>query len=282
MGRPAISELMGVVPGADMGLISSALHKQRGWVESLGQYPVVPTAIPTMKGLPEPDDPNPELTAKQKLTGFAGRVDLTRPARVMSPRATGTICDVLFVARNEVQTTDRAGLGAPIVIGAIGEIMRESLKGDRPGVMEIFNTTGTARIADLVEYKQNTPSELIHSAWEEGLIALSPRLIDLLAKPKRLFELHRRGVVGPGIVNPGSIAGINWPDLARWVPQIARSVRGGHRDISMELRIGRHVYHYLSAETTADAAEKAANELNIMTRGIPESIIPGIVNFYLQ
>lgn len=282
MGKAAMREIMQVIPGADMGLISSAPHKQRGWEDSLEPYPVVPTGIPTMKGLPEPDIPKPKETAVGKLRSFAGRVDLKYAASVMNPRATGTICDVLFVARDEVQTTDREGVGAPIVIGAIGAILKASLKGGRPGAIEIFNTTGTARMADLVRYRGSIPPELIFSAWEEGIIAMSPRLIDLLARPKRLFELHRRGVVGPGIINPGSIAGINWPDLARWVPHIARSLRGGHRDISMEIRLGRHGYHYLSSETTTKDAESAYNELKIMTRGIPESIIPGIVNFYLQ
>lgn len=282
MGKAAISELMGVVPGADMALMSQAKHKYEGFVEALLPYPVIPTQIRTPRGLPEPDVPDPGETAEGKLQSFAGRVDLKYAASVMNPRATGTICDVLFVARDEVQTTDREGVGAPIVIGAIGAILKASLKGDRPGAIQIFNTTGTARMADLVRYREAIPPELIFSAWEEGLIAMSPRLIDLLARPKRLFELHRRGVVGPGIINPGSIAGINWPDLARWVPHIARSLRGGHRDISMEIRLGRHGYHYLSSETTTKDAESASKELNIMTRGIPESIIPGIVNFYLQ
>ena len=282
MGKAAMIEKMLIVPGAGMGFMSQAEHKYRGFVNALSPYPVIPTQIKTPKGLPEPDVPDPEETAEGKLQSFAGRVDLKYAASVMNPRATGTICDVLFVALDEVQTTDRAGLGAPIVIGAIGQILKESLMGDRPGAMKIFNTTGTARMADLVRYRGEIPSELIYSAWEEGQIAMSPKLIDLLARPKRLFELHKRGVVGSGIINPGSIAGINWPSLARWVPQIARSMRGGHRDIFMELRLGRHGYHYLSSETTMKDAESAAQELNTMTRGIPESIIPGIVNFYLQ
>lgn len=282
MGKTEIRQLMQVVHGADMGLISSAPHKQQGWIESLAPYPVTPTPIPASKRLPEPDVSSPADTATGKLQSFAGKVDLGNVVNVMNPRGTGTICDILFVASNEVQTTDRAGLGAPIVIGAIGQILKESLMGDRPGAIEIFNTTGTARMADLVRYRGEIPSELIYSAWEEGQIAMSPKLIDLLARPKRLFELHKRGVVGSGIINPGSIAGINWPSLARWVPQIARSIRGGHRDIFMELRLGRHEYHYLSSETTTKDAESAAKELNTMTRGIPESIIPGIVNFYLQ
>lgn len=282
MGKAETRKFMQVVPGADMGLISSAKHKQQGWIESLAPYPVLPTPIPVAKRLPEPDVVSPAVTATGKLQSFAGRVDLRNTARVMSSNATGTICDVLFVARNEVQTTDRAGLGAPIVIGAIGEVLRHSLNGDRPGAIDISNTTGTARMADLVKYREKIPPELIYSTWVDGVISMSPRLINLLAKPKRLFELHKLGVVGAGIINPGSIAGINWPHLVRWVPQIARSVRGGHRDISMELRLGRHDYHYLSAETTIEEAERAANELDVITRGIPKSIAAGIVGFYLQ
>lgn len=282
MGKAEISKLMQVVPGADMGLMSSAPQKQLGWEKALSPYPVIATPIPTPPRLPERDIPHPDDTATSKLQGFAGQVPLDRVAKELNPRATATICDVLFVAQDQVQTTDRDRLGAPIVIGAIGQVLKDSIKGDRQGTMQIFNTTGTARIADLVKYKANTPNELIFRAWEEGLLALSPRLIDLLAKPKQLFKLHKMGVVGPGMINPKSIAGINWPDLVRGVPQIARSVRGGHRDISMELKLGRHGYHYLSAESTIDEAERAANELDVITRGIPKSIAAGIVGFYLQ
>lgn len=67
MGKAAISELMGVVPGADMALMSQAKHKYEGFVEALLPYPVIPTQIRTPRGLPEPDVPDLERQLKENF-----------------------------------------------------------------------------------------------------------------------------------------------------------------------------------------------------------------------
>lgn len=274
----------GIISGADMGVITSAWNKYASFRHGVSRQnkSIVPTPIRIKNGAKEEDIPNAKDTAKRKLRGFADQVDLRPVEKTMSPNATATIVDVLFVAHNQVQTTDREGRGASTTIAELGATLGDDMRAGRPGEIAIYNTTGTARIADLVQYGGNIPDELVHAAWVEGLMALSPGFISLLSKPKKLFDLHRRGVVGPGIINPRSISAINWPDLVRETPRIARSVKKGQSEISLELQLGRHNSYYLSSESSPESAEQAARELEIVTRGVPPSLVPGIVGFYLR
>lgn len=273
-----------VVDHADMGMITSAWHKYTSFRRAVAIHSpsIVTTPIRICKGAKEDDIPDPGGTAYSKMQNFAAQVDLQPVAEKLKRGATATIVDILFVAHNKVQTTDRERRGANITIAELGDTLGDDMRAGRPGEIAIYNTTGTARVDDLVRYGGRIPDELIYASWVEGLIALSPGFIALLSKPKKLFALHKLGVLGPGMINPGSIAAINWPDLVRGTPNIARSVKGGRSEISLELQLGRHNSYYLSGDTSPEVAEKAARELEVFTRGVPPSLVPGIVGFYLQ
>jgi hypothetical protein len=144
--------------------------------------------------------------------------------------------------------------------------------------MALYHTAGTARINEIVRYGNALPEDLILAEWLEGRMTLSPAVIGLLYKPKRLFAMHKAGVVGEGIINPNSIGGINWVELVRWAPQIARAKP--LEDMWIELDFGRH-HHFFLDKLTRDAEEPAAI-LETWARGIPSIIAQGIANRFLN
>jgi hypothetical protein len=282
MAIPSLSETMAVVSRANMGFISSAPHKQEAWSKGLLPYPrIIPTPIPIQRGAKEPDIPHPRDTAIGKLQAFAAQsIALEATAKQLDPSATATIADVLFVAGGQVMTTDREKRGSSTMIAELGEILKDELDSGRRAEVEIYCTTGTARLKHLTKYKQKIPEHLIYVSWFSGKMTLAPALIALLNKPKKLFRIHELGVVGSDMVRPRSISALQWPEVVRWLPAIARTKVG--RDCWMELELGQHTYHYLSDRTSVQQAEEAAQALDVVVRGIPPSIIPGIVNFYLN
>lgn len=268
-----------IVSGANMGIWSSALHKVAAWKEAVGGIPgAIPTALPIHRRAEEEDVIDPRAAAIGKLRKFSMQSDLAMVAPKLDKNATATAVDVLFVAKERVLTTDREKRGAALAIGALGELMRELAEEGKPAEMGLYHTAGTARISEIIKYGESLPEDLIFAEWLEGRMTLSPAIIGLLYRPKRLFVMHQEGIVGPGIVNPNSIGGINWVELVRWTPQIAR-VRN-REDIWIELDFGRHQHYFLDKQSRD--ADEPASILETWARGIPSIIAQGIANKFLN
>jgi|GEM_PF-4676600 len=273
------AEQLGVVQGANMGLWSSALHKVVAWNEVVSAIPgAIPTALPIPKRAREEDTTNPRMGIIGKLRRFSEQSNLALVAPKLDKNATATAVDVLFVAKERVLTTDREREGVALAIGAQGQLMWELAEEGKPAEMALYHTAGTARISEIIKFGKELPEDLILAEWLEGRMTLSPAIIGLLYKPKRLFAMHRAGVVGEGIINSNSIGGINWVELVRWTPQIARA--RSMEDIWIELEFGRH-QHYILDKKTRDAEESAAI-LETWARGIPSIIAQGVANRFLN
>jgi hypothetical protein len=262
-----------------MGIWSSALHKVAAWKMAMGEIPgAIPTALPIHRKAEEEDVIDPKAVAIGKLRKFSMQSNLAVVAPKLDNNATATAVDVLFVAKERVLTTDREREGAALAIGALGELMWSLAAEGNPAEMGLYHTAGTARISEIIKYGKDLPEDLILAEWLEGRMTLSPAIIGLLYKPKRLFAMHSEGIVGSGIVNPNSIGGINWVELARWTPQIARA--RSQEDIWIELDFGRHQHYFLDKQTRE--AEEPASILETWARGIPSIIAQGIANRFLN
>lgn len=273
-----------VVAGAEwkktVGLISSAPHKISSFVENLPlvdcRLQGVPIAVE--RGVRESDSADPVEAIIYKLNSFLQYTDAMEQLDVASADA-GGVLDVLFTLNTHAFSTDREGVGAVVTITEMARLLREETCGCRPVTIPIWNVSGWASAKDIREYGKNgLRDSRIETPRSELLLTLSPGIVELLSNKKRLLGLHQRGYLGPGVLKPSSVGGIDWVTLVGYLPDICAAEKD---DLWMGVEAGDK--HYCIDEGGQDkdgkvdaTVSEVTDLLNLHLRGAPVESLQGI------
>jgi hypothetical protein len=262
-----------------IGLISSAPWKRLDFMTGLPLVDprLVPTTVEVARGVREVETVSPDECAQGKLASFIRWTDALSVLERANAGA-GAVVDVLFTLNLHAFTTDRAKNGAMPTLKEMMEWIKPESSGCRPVTLNVWNTSGTARIKDLRESWKNLSPESVLVSKDRLLMTLSPGVIALLSDQKQLKKLHQRRLMSDSVFTSRSVGGFDWVGFLPLLPKICAELKD-----DLWMGIDGAGQQYVLDDQLARGDIQSVREVELATellrryaKGVPQTVLAGM------